>query len=127
ADRGQPGRVDLRQGSKRVERGAAATANALRFAAKAADERCHLLQIARLPALAKHVSGQRDVTVLGEPTRAAHREFFQSYTFMKDDDAWPRRGGVFVTNKIAAQIGCAVAVVDVGELHQSRPVLASAA
>src|SRR5216684_3536914 len=78
ADCGEPARIDLGQCGERRQRGAATGAEHFRFVAEAADQFAHLLQIARLPAIAEHVRGQRHVTKLGQHPRTRHRELAQS-------------------------------------------------
>ena len=117
-DRRQPAGIDLRQRGERRERGAAAGAEFFRLGAKPADQGCDFLQVARLPAVAEHVGGERDIAETGEPARALHREFAEPEPFVKYQHARPRPGSVLVKRQIAAQTGFAAAVIDVAHLHE---------
>ena len=95
-----------------------ASAEFFRLGAKPADQGCNFLQIGRLPPVAEHVGGQRNIAKTGEPARALHREFAEPEPFVKYSDARPRPGDVLINCKIAAQIGLVTAVVDVARLHE---------
>ena len=86
--------IDLRQRGQRRERGAAPGAEFFRLGAKPADQGCDLLQIGRLPPVAEHVGGERDIAEPGEPTRAFHGEFAEPEPFVKHQHARPRPGSV---------------------------------
>jgi hypothetical protein len=79
-----------------------------------------LLQIGRLPPIAKHVGGERDIAETGEPARALHREFAEPEPFVKHQHSRPRPGSIFVNGKIAAQIDLVTAVIDVARLNQNQ-------
>ena len=117
-DRRQPAGIDLRQRGERFERGAATGAELFRLGAKPADQGCDFLQIGRLPPIAEHVGGERDIAETGEPARALHREFAEPEPFVKHQHARPRPGSILVNGEIAAQIGLVAAVIDVARLHE---------
>jgi hypothetical protein len=119
-DRRQPAGIDLRQRGERTQRGMATGAEFFRLGAKPADQRCDFLQIGRLPPIAEHVGGQRDIAETGEPARALHREFAEPEPFVKHQHAGPRPDSILVNGKIAAQIGLVTAVVDVARLNQKQ-------
>ena len=79
-----------------AERGTAAGAEFFRLGAKPADQGCDFLQIGRLPPIAEHVGGERDIAETGEPARALHREFAEPEPFVKHQHARPRPGSIFI-------------------------------
>ena len=83
ADRSQSARIDLRQACERRQRRAAAGAQSFRLGAQTADDGCDLLQVARLPPLAEHVGGERDIAELGHHARPLHREIAEPQPLVK--------------------------------------------
>ena len=81
-------------------------------------KRRDFLKIGRLPAVAEHIGGERDITETGKPARALHREVAEPEPFVKDRDARPSSGNVLVKREIAAQTGFAAAVINVARLHE---------
>jgi hypothetical protein len=92
-------------------------AQPFRLGAQAADHGCHFLQITRLPAFAKHVGGQRDMTEFGHHARPRHDEIVQAQPFVKYHNARARRCNRFVPDQMAKQQGLAAAVIEVARLH----------
>src|ERR1700737_2859073 len=110
ADGGHSVRIDLRQRGERRQRRTATRAKCFRLVAEVADQFGYLLQIARLPALAKHA-------------RPRHHEIPEAQSLVKHQHARPPLGCFLIEGEITAQIDRFVAVIDVVRLHRPSPSL----
>ena len=116
-DRAQPACIDLRQRGERHQRGTRTRAQGLRIVAKAADQMGRFLQTVRLPAVAEHVGGERDIAKFRQLARPRDRKVAQSQPLVKHQHARPRVPGGFVEGEMPPQRDCLAAVIDVLIMH----------
>ncbi len=120
-DGGHSVRIDLRQRGECRQRRTATRAKCFRLVAEVADQLGYFLQIARLPALAEHVGGERNVAKLHQHPCARHHEIPEAQSLVKHQHARPPLGCFLIEGEIAAQIDRFIAVIDVVRLHQRSP------